>query len=109
MVKILLVFAMLVSLSACKLTVNSNEGGSFNLSPQGTDCGLNCYDYDEGTTVTITAVADPGFALENWSGACNGVSTSCTVTMSEDISVNINFQSTAMAWGQGAWSTNTWQ
>ena len=48
-------------------------------SPSGFACGANCFDFDGGTAVTLTASADPGSAFAGWSGGgCSGTG-ACTV------------------------------
>ena len=38
--------------------------------------------FDSGTVVTLTAAADSGHEFTGWSGACEGITPECTVTMS---------------------------
>ncbi|MEE2901751.1 MAG: hypothetical protein VYC39_05445 [Myxococcota bacterium] len=54
-------------------------GGVVTSEPEGIDCGKACeYDFSEGTTVTLTAVADPGHNFSVWTG-CTNVPTSTPV------------------------------
>ena len=51
--------------------------------------------FKQGTSVTLTAVADEGSAFIAWSGACSGMATTCTVLMTHDIAVTATFNSIA--------------
>ncbi len=68
--------------------------GTVSSSPGGIACGGSCSaDYDNGTTVTLTATPTLGVFLQ-WGGACSGVLTStCTVTMTAAKSVTATFVS----------------
>jgi hypothetical protein len=63
------------------------EGGTVTSSPVGIDCGTACTaEFEEGQTIELTAVAEPGFAFAGWLG-CKFVSASpeegvCEVTLS---------------------------
>jgi Carboxypeptidase regulatory-like domain/Divergent InlB B-repeat domain len=66
--------------------------GAVTSSPAGIECGPTCAArFDEGTTVTLTAVADPGSEFTGWSGGvCSGTGP-CLVTVGEDTHVVANF------------------
>ena len=53
------------SLVQYSLTVNTNGNGSVALNPSGGT-------YNEGTVVTLTGTADPGWQFSSWSGALTG-------------------------------------
>lgn len=73
------------------LTVTLSGSGSVSSTPAGISCGNDCTnDYDDGTSVTLTATAETGFDFTGWTGACSGVS-SCVVTMNSDQSVTATF------------------
>jgi len=72
-------FTKLYTLSA---SCNPTEGGS--VSP-------NRGTYDVGTTVTLTAAAELGYAFKNWSGTDNNGINPTTVTMSSDKAVTVYF------------------
>jgi len=66
------------------LTVIKAAGGTVTSAPAGVDCGADCTeDYDDGTTVTLTATADGNYDFTGWSGDCSGTTTTCQVVMSE--------------------------
>ena len=49
------------------------------------------WQYLSGTTVVLTATADPGFVFTSWSGACAGTTPTCSVTMDAAKSVTATF------------------
>ncbi len=67
--------------------VNPLEGGSVTLSPSG---GV----YDEGTVVTITAVANTGYELNHWSGDASGNDSAIQITMDNNKSITAHFVAT---------------
>ncbi len=77
----LLILAPLI-LSACKLTV-INEGGGTVTSASGTIlCGSLCSaSYNDSTTEMLTAVPDDGYRFTGWENGCTGTDT-CSVTIS---------------------------
>jgi Divergent InlB B-repeat domain len=75
------------------LTVTKSGDGSGTVTsvPAGIACGALCAsDFEEGATVTLTAVADSGSEFTGWSGACTGVGP-CLVTLGSDQSVVAGF------------------
>jgi Tol biopolymer transport system component len=65
--------------------------GAVTSSPAGIDCGLSCSTtFQQGTSVTLTATADPNSVFTGWSGECTGTGT-CEVTMSAAKSVTATF------------------
>ena len=76
------------------LTVSETGTGSGTVtsSPSGIDCGGTCTaEFEEGSTVKLTAAADPDSEFREWTGACSGAGVSCEVTMSEAKSVSAQF------------------
>ena len=76
------------------LTVNRIGSGTGTVSsvPVGISCGNHCTEtFASATTVTLQATADDGSAFTGWLGACFGLSSTCTVTMSADLSVTAVF------------------
>ena len=65
-----------------RLTVNVSGNGSVSV-PSGT--------YVEGTVLTLTAMADPGWTLTGWSGALSGNLVNQALTMNQDKTVNAIF------------------
>jgi len=74
------------------LTVAPPTGGSVTDAGQNINCGTTCsHIYVDGTKVTLTATASSGYQFTGWSGGgCSGVST-CTVTVSSDVTVTAVF------------------
>ena len=66
------------------LTVNTVGQGSVTLDPPGGT-------YNEGTVVTLTAVADSGWQFDNWSGDLSGSTNPTTITMDANKTVTANF------------------
>lgn len=68
-------------------------GGTVTSNPAGIDCGSTCtWNFDEGTSVTLTATPASGSTFSGWSGACSGTG-ACTVTMNGTKSVTATFAS----------------
>lgn len=70
-----------VSITQYTLTVSAGTGGS--VSSTG---GL----YDEGTEVTITAIANYGYTFSSWVGNAS-TQTSVTITINADVTLTANF------------------
>jgi photosystem II stability/assembly factor-like uncharacterized protein len=65
--------------------------GTVSSNPAGINCGAICTaNYDPGTMVTLSAMADAGSTFSGWSGGCTGTG-SCTVTMNAARSVTASF------------------
>lgn len=82
--------------SAYTLTVEKAGNGSGIVTGSDIHCGSACTaEYSAGTTVTLTAEADPGSVFVGWSGAeCSGTG-ECLVTMESDKTVTATFQTYA--------------
>ena len=67
--------------------------GTVSSTPAGIDCGTDCSEvFDEGTEVTLTAVADTGSTIGSWiGGGCSGAGGTCIVDVSEATSVTVTF------------------
>jgi hypothetical protein len=63
------------------LTVNLNGNGTVTVDPNGTNCGANCNTYQEGTTVTLTAIPKIDSSFNRWEGSCTGKSAQTQVVM----------------------------
>jgi hypothetical protein len=89
------------------LTVTKSGDGSGTVtgSPAGIDCGTLCAaGFEEGMTVTLTAVADSGSEFTGWSGACTGVGP-CLVILDSDQTVVAGFAKKASEGGGGSGET----
>lgn len=66
--------------------------GTVTSAPAGINCGVDCSeDFDDGTSVTLTAVPDPGSLFVTWiGGGCSGAGT-CTVIMTTATGVTAMF------------------
>jgi uncharacterized protein (DUF2141 family) len=81
------------------LTVNKSGNGTGLVisNPAGINCGSTCSaSFASGTTVTLTAVPDPGLTFSGWSGACSGTSTTCQVTLTQALSVTASFSTSVI-------------
>ena len=84
-----------VELSSCTYTLTVSKTGSgsgtVTSSPSGINCGSDCSEnYNEGTTVTLTANPSSGSTFVGWSGDCSGTG-SCIITMNSNKSVTVTF------------------
>jgi uncharacterized repeat protein (TIGR02543 family) len=68
------------------LFVTTLGSGSVSAQPSSTT-----WKYLAGTSVTLTATADPNFVFTGWSGACSGSNATCVVTMDAAKSVTATF------------------
>ncbi|GEM_PF-6073845 len=69
-----------------RLTVaigTSNAAGRVSSAPGGINCPLgSCWsEYDQGQSVTLTAVAEQGWRFDHWRADCSGTATIATVVM----------------------------
>lgn len=75
------------------LTIETPVHGKVT-GPGGLDCGATCsVTYAFGSEVRITAVPDPGYALQRWSD--NSQLAARTFTMNKDVTLAVEFVSTA--------------
>ena len=67
------------------LTVSGSNGGGGTVT--GDSSGISCtsgnctYDFIQADTVNLTATANIASVFGNWSGACSGSSTNCSISM----------------------------
>jgi hypothetical protein len=96
------------------LTVSKNGTGTGTVNSTVPDaalsCGTNCSGtYARGTSVTLTAIADPGNTFSGWSGCDTSAGDSCTVAMYDERSVVATFAVPSVvtdkigAYRQGEW------
>lgn len=73
------------------LTAAKAGSGTITSAPAGISCGGDCTEqYPQGTAVTLTALADPGWVFAGWSGSgCS--SGPCVVTVNSDFSITALF------------------
>ncbi len=86
------VTATFVALHTLTVTKTGTGGGTVSSDVGAIDCGSTCADdYDEGTSVTLSAAAVAGSSFAGWSGeGCSGTGT-CTITMTEARDVTASF------------------
>ena len=73
------------------LHVDHPTGGRVTSNPTGLDCGGTCdRPFLGGTTVTLTAIAEAGYAFDRWTGACSG-SGACVVTVDGPVTAGAVF------------------
>ncbi|HKT35721.1 MAG TPA: hypothetical protein VJR03_12925 [Nitrospira sp.] len=77
------------------LSINKSGTGTGTVTsiPVGISCGQSCAaDFQNGTTVTLTAVADTGSTFTGWSGGgCSGTGTCIVVITNSDQTVTASF------------------
>ncbi|MCG8604214.1 tandem-95 repeat protein, partial [bacterium] len=66
------------------LTLNTDGNGSVDAVPASTE-------YNEGATVTLTALADSGWSFVGWSGDSDGTTNPLTLSMNSDKSLTATF------------------
>ena len=94
-------YIMFTTLAQYTLTVNKTGTGGGNVTP---DTGTPIWsgntgtaNYDQGTSVTLSALANSNSYFSGWSGACAGNGSSCNVAMSTNelesatFTLNTNF------------------
>ena len=77
------------------LTVNNAGNGTVVSNPVGISCGNGANDcseeYEANSTVNLTAVASSGYQFSKWSGCTSYNGNTCTVSMTEDTTVDATF------------------
>lgn len=74
------------------LTVDVSGSGSVISNPAGISCPGDCQEsYSDGSLVELTAAPANGWSFSGWSGACEGASPVCNVTMSAGRTVSAYF------------------
>ncbi len=78
------------TLSQYTLSITS-ASGAVTSNPAGINCGSSCaMDFEENTSVTLTAVPETGYEFSSWSGDCSGADT-CSVAMTAAKNVTATF------------------
>ena len=73
-------------------SVKTSGGKGLITGTGGINCGKVCSaTLASGTVVTLNATPEPGFRFVNWTGACTGAATSCTVTLKSSATAQANF------------------
>jgi hypothetical protein len=73
-----------------ELFFNGNGTGRVTSSPAGVDCTYDCtVSFDLGTTVTLTAVPNPGSSFGGFGGACG--TTPCMLQLNQQTTVQVRF------------------
>ncbi len=74
------------------VSLDGDGRGTVTSSPPGINCGADCTEsYETGIGVTLTATPADESAFVAWSGACTGVTPTCTLTMNGPRSVTATF------------------
>jgi endoglucanase len=77
---------------ALSVTRAGSGTGTVTSSPSGINCGSSCSaNYASGASVTLMAAAAGGSTFADWSGACTGTATTCTVAMTAARAVTATF------------------
>ena len=78
------------------LSVSVSGSGVVTSSPGSINCPSNSCstDFDNNTSVTLTATPGSGATFSQWGGACSGTSPLCMVTLDNAQSVSATFMST---------------
>ena len=80
------------------LKIGDGKVSSVLPTTNGIICGADCTEnYNKNTQVTLVAVPLLGGLFAGWSGACSGISTSCTVTMDSSKTVTAMFISSTQS------------
>jgi phospholipase C len=86
------VSATFAAASPAQLTVSVSGSGTVTSSPGGINCPTTCAaNFNDGTSVTLSATAAAGSTFSGFSGACTGLSCQLTVTGRQSLSVTATF------------------
>lgn len=81
---------------ALSVTKTGTGTGAVSSNPGGINCGATCTaNFASGSSVSLTATADPVSSFTGWSGACSGTG-ACSVTMDAAKSVSATFTSSGV-------------
>src|SRR2546425_7467839 len=74
------------------VTARGSAAGAVTSNPAGITCGASCSaSFNVGTMVTLTVVPGTQARFKGWGGACSGTATTCTLTMTDNLSVTGTF------------------
>ena len=86
------VTALFSGASGQPLAVSTSGPGAVTSSAGGVSCGDACWAVvASGTSLTLTATAQPGARFAGWSGACTGTAPACALVMGEPRAVVARF------------------
>jgi len=77
------------------VTVSPSGGGTVSRNPADQDPTTPGYQYEDGTTVTLTATPASDYEFNHWSGDASGTSATTSVLMTGNKSVTAHFSSGA--------------
>jgi hypothetical protein len=81
--------------SAFMLSVSVQGNGTVISEPNGIQCGSDCSEaFGPDLSITLSATAGSDAQFAGWTGDCNGVGDSCTLTMQAARNVSAQFEST---------------
>jgi hypothetical protein len=73
-------------------TTEISAGGTVTSNPNGISCGVDCEEnFDHGTIVTLTAIANTGYIFSGWQGDCEHTEAECILMMDEEKAVSARF------------------
>lgn len=72
-------------------TVSSDPSGIDCTIKAGSSSGICAAEFNEGTTLALTAVPDSGSIFDIWSEFCSGEGSECTITVTSDQSLTARF------------------
>ena len=79
----------------CSLIIDQSGEGTVTVTPQGTSCGNNCYDYNQGATTVLkfnaTGKSYGAQAYVSSGGICDGYN-DCSINMAKRVKADVKFQ-----------------
>ena len=79
----------------CSLIIDQSGEGNVTVTPQGTSCGTNCYDYNQGATTVLkfnaTGKSYGAQAYVSSGGICDGYN-DCSINMAKRVRADVKFQ-----------------
>jgi hypothetical protein len=80
------------SQSTLMITKAGSGEGVVISNPSGIDCGPTCQgNFNNGTVISLTAVASADSTFIGWSGNCGGTETSVSITLTEEVNCTAAF------------------
>ncbi|MEM4364120.1 MAG: LamG-like jellyroll fold domain-containing protein, partial [Candidatus Diapherotrites archaeon] len=76
-------------------TKTGTGNGTITSNPPGINCGNDCTEnYQQNTTITLTATPEQNSIFDSWTGACTGTNNVCTITMNNNKTTIATFNTT---------------